>query len=156
LSSFPAKPTTGRRPQAPPPLLGALLRIPADHVHRRIIEGLRERGFDDLTAAHMPLFRWPGPEGRRPSELAAEAGMSRQAYNYLLGQLEERGYVERRPDAGDRRSKRVHLTDRGRALVPATREIVREVEREWARDLGADDLEQLRGLLERLVGVLRG
>jgi hypothetical protein len=39
--------------------------------------------------------------------------------------------------------------------VPAARGIVRKVEREWARELGADDVEQLRDLLERLVGVVQ-
>ena len=39
--------------------------------------------------------------------------MSKQAANYLLGQLETLGYLERRPDSGDGRSKRIALTDRG-------------------------------------------
>jgi DNA-binding MarR family transcriptional regulator len=139
----------------PRPLLGALLRIPADEINRRIIEGLHELGFDDLALPHLAVIRWPGPEGQRPRDLAAQTGMSRQALNYLLGQLETLGYLQRRKDPDDHRSKRIHLTDRGRALVPAVRGIVRKVERQWARELGADDLEQLRDLLERLVGVVQ-
>ena len=38
--------------------------------------------------------------------------MTKQALNYLLGELERRGYLERRPDPDDRRSKRVALTPR--------------------------------------------
>jgi DNA-binding MarR family transcriptional regulator len=146
---------SSRDSSAPRPLLGALLRIPAEEMNRRIIEGLHELGFDDLAVAHLAVIRWPGPDGQRPRDLAAKTGMSRQALNYLLGQLETLGYLERHDDPDDHRSKRIHLTDRGRDLVPAVRGIVRKVEREWARELGADDVEQLRNLLERLVGVVQ-
>jgi DNA-binding MarR family transcriptional regulator len=142
-------------PTAPRPLLGALLRIPAEEMNRRIIQGLQELGFGDLALAHLAVLRWPGPDGQRPRDLAAQTGMSRQALNYLLGQLETLGYLERHDDPDDHRSKRIHLTDRGRALVPAVRGIVRKVEREWARELGADDVEQLRKLLERLGAVVQ-
>jgi DNA-binding MarR family transcriptional regulator len=144
-----------RAPSAPRPLLGALLRIPSEEIHRRIIDGLHELGFDDLALAHLAVIRWPGPEGQRPRDLAAQTGMSRQALNYLLGQLETLGYLQRRNDPDDLRSKRIHLTDRGRALVPAVRGIVGKIEREWASELGADDVEQLRDLLDRLVGVIQ-
>ena len=39
--------------------------------------------------------------------------MTRQAMNYLLGELERLGYLLRRDDPENRRSKRVHLTERG-------------------------------------------
>src|SRR5438067_3569504 len=74
----------------PPPLLGALMRLPVDEMHRRIIEGLHEHGYTDLVPAHMAVLRYPGPRGQRPVELAAEANMSKQAMNYLLGELERR------------------------------------------------------------------
>jgi DNA-binding MarR family transcriptional regulator len=139
----------------PPPLLGALLRMPVDVVHRRILEALHERGFDDLVPAHLAVLRWPGPDGERPVDLAAQANMSKQALNYLLGQLEALGYLERRSDPADLRSKRVYVTERGESTREVIRDAVREVEREWAEALGAEDLEQLRGLLTRLVQVIQ-
>jgi hypothetical protein len=42
------------------------------------------------------VFRYPLPEGRRPSDAAVDAGMTRQAMGYLLGQLEELGYLTAR------------------------------------------------------------
>ena len=97
----------------------------------------------------------PGPQGRRPSDLAAHTGMSRQAVNYLLRQLEDLGYLARRDDKDDRRARRIELTERGGALVPAARRIVRDIEQEWARELGPDDFEQLRDLLERLRDIVQ-
>src|SRR4051795_2831344 len=96
-----------------PPLIGALLRWPGDVVGHRMLAALHDRGFSDIVPAHLVLLRWPGPQGRRPSEIAAQSDMTKQAANYLLGQLEALGYLERRPDADDNRSRRVHLTPRG-------------------------------------------
>ena len=126
------------KPEHPvgPPLIGALLRMPVDAVLGRMLGGLHEDGFTDLNAAHLPLLRYPGPENRRPSELASEARVTRQAMNYLLGELERLGYLTRREDPEDRRSKRVHLTDRGQAVVRTIRRTVREIEGEWAQELG--------------------
>src|SRR5438105_15862907 len=115
----------------PPPLIGALLRMPFEVVRERMLAGLHERGFSDLVAAHLDVFQYPGPENQRPLDLATHARMSKQAMNYLLGQLERLGYLTRRPDAADQRFKRVHLTARGRAAVQAIREIVLEVETDW-------------------------
>src|SRR5437588_5971834 len=111
----------------PPPLIGALLRVPFETVRDRMLAGLHERGFTDLTAAHLDVFQYPGPENQRPLQLAAQTGMSKQALNYLLGQLERLGYLSRVPDNGDQRSKRIRLTRRGRIAAKAIREIVRDV-----------------------------
>ena len=133
-----------------PPLIGALLRFPWEAVQRHMLERLHERGFEDLDAAHLNVFQYPGPQGARPSELAGRLGVSKQALNYLLGELERTGYVERQPHPDDQRSKRIALTDRGTAAVGVIRDAVGEVEAAWARQLGADRFAQLRALLAEL------
>jgi DNA-binding MarR family transcriptional regulator len=70
--------------------------------------------------------------------------------NYLLGELERLGYLERRPDPRDGRSKRIALTHRGASMVPVIRAAVTEVEQEWAHALGTRRFAQLRGLLADL------
>jgi DNA-binding MarR family transcriptional regulator len=134
----------------PPPLIGALMRMPVDAVHRRIIRDLQAAGFSDLADAHMALLRYPGPQGRRPSDVAAELGMSKQALNYLLGALERSGYVRRGDDPDDRRSRRIELTERGEAVRQTIRATVAEIEAELARELGDRAFSQLRSLLVRL------
>ena len=136
--------------ETPPPLLGALLRRPAEAVHLRILREADHAGFTDLVPAHMAVLRYPGPDGRRPSDLAAEVGATKQAMNYLLGQLERLGYLERREDPDDHRSKRVHLTERGRTLCSVIRRAVTDVERELEDELGTRSFAQLRTLLVRL------
>ena len=134
----------------PPPLIGALLRIPFESVRDRMLAGLHERGFTDLIAAHLDVFQYPGPENQRPTELATQTRMSKQALNYLLGQLEQLGYLTRETDPSDQRSKRIRATPRGRAAGKAIREIVHEVEAEWAEQLGPRKFAQLRDLLAQL------
>ena len=133
-----------------PPLIGALLRMPWETVRERMLERLHEHGLDDLDAAHLTVFQYPGPQGARPSELAGRLGVSKQALNYLLGELERTGYVERQPHPDDQRSKRIALTDRGMAAVVVIRDAVGEVEAAWAKQLGADRFAQLRALLVEL------
>ena len=124
--------------------------MPFETVRERMLAGLHERGFSDLIAAHLDVFQYPGPENRRPLDLAKQGRMTKQALNYLLGQLDRLGYLTRRADAEDQRSKRVHLTARGQAAVRAIREIVLEVEADWEQQLGPRGFAQLRDLLVRL------
>ncbi len=131
-------------------LARALLRMPWEEVQRHMLERLHPQGFDDLDAAHLNVFQYPGPQGTRPTELATRVRMSKQALNYLLRELERLGYLERRPDPEDRRSKRVALTDRGTSVVRVIREAVDEVETTWAQRLGPERFAQLRGLLVEL------
>lgn len=139
--------TAAAEPEVGPPLIGALLRVPFEVVRRRMLERLHERGFDDLEAAHLNVLQYPGPQGMRPSELAARLDMSKQALNYLLGELERLGYLERQPDPDDRRSKRIALTPRCVSAIPVIRDAVREVEVAWAQQLGERRFADLRGLL---------
>ena len=115
-----------------------------------MLERLHERGFGDFDAAYLSVFQYPGPQGARPYELAARLGMSKQALNYLLGELERLGYLKRQPDPDDLRSKRVALTRRGTSAIDVIREAVGEVEAAWAQQLGPERFAELRSLLLEL------
>ena len=132
-----------------PPLIGALLRGPWQVVRDHMLAGLHARGFGDLTAPHLNVLQYPGPDGARPSELATRARMSRQALNYLLGQMEQLGYLERRSEAGDG-ARRVYLTARGQSAMSAIRELVAELEAKWEKELGREEFAKLRELLTGL------
>src|SRR3954454_23801830 len=133
-----------------PPMIGALLRTPWEAVQQRMLERLHDHGFADLDFAHLNVFQYPGPQGTRPSELAARLGITKQALNYLLGELERLDYLERQPDPDDLRSKRVALTGRGASAIGIIRETVAEVETVWAQQLGPERFAQFRALLLEL------
>jgi DNA-binding MarR family transcriptional regulator len=126
------------------------MRMPLDAVLARILLDLHHAGFTDLVPAHLAVLRYPGAENRRPSELAAEARMTKQAMNYLLGQMQQLGYLTRHDDPQDQRFKRVHLTERGHAAERAIRETVAAIEAELEHELGPAQLDQLRQLLIEL------
>ncbi len=131
-------------------MIGALLRMPWEVVQRQMLARLHDEGFDDLDAAHLAIFQYPGPQGARPTELAERLRMSKQAVGYLLGQLERLGYLERQPDPEDQRGKRIVVTARGRSAIAVIRAAVAEVEDAWARRLGSERFAQLRDLLREL------
>lgn len=97
--------------------IGSLCRLTWRWVRQEIQREVTAAGYDDLSPAHVALFRSPGMEGRRPGELAEEMHITKQSVNELLGHLERRGYLVRDRDPDDNRSRRIHLTERGRELM---------------------------------------
>lgn len=131
-------------------LIGALLRVPAEAIHRRILRGLNAAGFVDLSLPHIAVFRFPGPHGVRPGVLAQRAAMSKQAMNRLLGSLEDLGYLKRSAVPGEGRSRVVLLTRRGHAAYARIIKVLEKLEREWIAELGASDFARLKQLLCRV------
>lgn len=143
---------SSRSPQIFDPQLpvGALLRFAVDDVRARIYAGVVAAGFDDVRPAHVTLFRWPGPADRRPTEVAADAQISKQRVNDLLRDLERLGYLELYTDPTDSRARLIRLTDRGRRLHKTAVAIHAQIEDEWAEILGDRHFRQLREGLGRL------
>lgn len=133
-----------------PSLIGALLRVPAQAIQRRLIAGLNASGFPELRLPHMAVLQYPGPDGCRPLDLARRAGISKQAMNQLLKSLEQHAYVGREDATDDLRARRVHLTKRGRAVSRRMIELLEEIEAEWRRALGDAPFAQLKALLADL------
>ncbi len=131
-------------------LIGALLRVPAQAIHRRIINELNAAGFEELRLPHMAVFQFPGPDGVRPSVLAERAGMSKQAMNQLLRSLETQGYIVRSDAPEEGRARMVRLTERGHAAYAKIHDILRNVEREWSAELGPKHFAELKDLLVRV------
>jgi len=131
-------------------LIGALLRVPAQAIQRRIIKELNAAGFEELRVPHIAVLQFPGPDGVRPGTLAERAGMSKQAMNQLLRSLEGLGYIVRSDAAHEGRARIIRLTKRGRAAYSQIHEILREIEREWSSELGPKPFAQLKELLFRV------
>ena len=73
--------------------------------------------------------------------------MTKQAMNYLLGEMQRLGYLKREPDPRDHRSKRVRLTARGDAAGQTIRKIVGQIETELEHELSTERFSHLRTLL---------
>jgi len=133
-------------------LIGALLRVPAQAIHRRIIKELNAAGFEGLRVPHMAVLQFPGPDGARPGVLAERAGMSKQAMNQLLRSLEGLGYIVRSDAPDEGRARIIHFTKRGHAAYSKVHDILHDIEHEWSDELGPKDFAQLKELLSRVWG----
>jgi DNA-binding MarR family transcriptional regulator len=134
--------------------LAHLLRIPYQALVGELHERLAGEGYGDLRPVHSGLLAHLSDEGRRPTELAERAQLTKQMAGYLIDALEGRGYVERVPDPTDGRAKLVRLTARGQAAGQAARRIIMQIEEEWAAAAGRAEMAELRSRLEELIGVV--
>ena len=135
-------------------MLGAMLRIPFQAIVARIDEGLRARGFTDLRPAHFVIFQHIRPEGARITQLAEQAQITKQSTGSLVDHMMACGYVERLPDPEDGRAKIVRLTERGWELDNAAREILSQIEQDWAEQVGDERMAQLKQTLKDLIALI--
>jgi DNA-binding MarR family transcriptional regulator len=101
------------------------------------------------------VFPFVPPEGITVTELAELARVRKQTMAEAVDQLERMGYVERRPNPRDRRSRLVFLTERGTSVKPVTHATAARVEERWAELTSAEELETLRASLLHLLTELR-
>lgn len=132
-----------------PPFFGALLRIVWQDVRSRMYEAIHDAGFADFQDAHFAVFSYPLPDGIRPSELARQKKMSRQAINYLITQLEELGYVERRASEGSDR-RLIYLSARGQEIAETIFTCLRRLHAEWAEEIGHERFDVFLDVLKQL------
>lgn len=142
--------TTSKKLQPMPitPLIGSLLRLPHEVVMANMLEALHTHGLD-ITPTELQVFMFPGPEGRRPIDLARQCNMTRQAMNYVLSGLERRGYIERQTGASAA-TRVVRLTDSGWKVIAQMRRCVGEIEQQWTSYLGAQRFKALSETLRDL------
>jgi DNA-binding MarR family transcriptional regulator len=120
------------------------------YTENRVMAELAAAGFDDVTLAQARVFQRLADNGTRLTDLAEQAQLTKQSTQFLVDQLEQAGYVERRPDPSDARARLICIAERGRQAQRAARKVERAIKREWTRHLGKDRMDLLIGLLEDL------
>jgi DNA-binding MarR family transcriptional regulator len=131
-----------------PPMIGALMRRPLHALSAHVAADLASAGFSDLRPAHLTVFQQLAAAGSRLTDLAARAHMTKQSMGALVDDLERMGYVERIPDAGDKRVKIVRRTGRGWDVERVARASVAAFEAEWTARVGEERMRQFRSVLE--------
>jgi DNA-binding MarR family transcriptional regulator len=133
------------------PLIGLLLRLAAQQWGTEMDAALQVHGVTGLTPAHANVIPFVPPQGIQIGELANLARVRKQSMAHSVEQLTAAGYVTRRPDPNDGRASLIFLTDKGRALWPASRSAGQRVEDDWATVVGRDNIEHLRRTLMHLL-----
>jgi DNA-binding MarR family transcriptional regulator len=133
------------------PDLGLLTAWLLDPIRNELFARLAERGHGQIRPCHRALLGYLDDAGTRPTELARLLGQPKQYVGRLVDELETLGYVRRRPDPRDRRSKLIVPTERGRDEQQQADLILAEIEDRHAAQIGADRYADFRRLLRALV-----
>lgn len=111
---------------------------------------LEQTEFGDIRPTHGCVFRFVKGDGKRLTDIAELAGMTKQSVGEIVDDLAARGYVKRIPDPEDKRAKIICLTERGERAQATGLAIFAKVEKQWAERYGTERLAQLRELLEEI------
>ena len=114
-----------------------VLTLMAQHIDAPLaLSNLASR--DKVSAAHIHITRHLPLQGARLNELAAMAGMSKQAMGDLVNQCVAWGVVRREDDEGDARAKRIVFTETGLSWLKAFEDAIARAEEEFRQEVGAD------------------
>lgn len=115
-----------------------------------VAEG-RSRGFTQLRLAHDALFATlSGSHGERSSDLAARAGITKQAMGEVVRELVNLGIVEMTPDPEDGRAKLVTYTKMGREFASRGFRHILDVEQSLIEIVGQDAFDTTVAVLGRI------
>ena len=116
-------------------------------LNEQVTGRLHAAGFADLRFSHGFVFQHLVPGPLPVGELARRMDVSQQAASKAAAELERLGYIERVPDPGDARVRRLALSERGRAAVAAGRVARAEVAAGLEATLGLRRASALRAAL---------
>lgn len=99
--------------------------------------------FGMTRAQWAVLVRLERSEGLKQSELAETLDLQPITLTRLLDKLAENGLIERRPDAADRRAKRLFLTPTARPLLEQLGALGEETMASTLAGVGRESIEQM-------------
>jgi DNA-binding MarR family transcriptional regulator len=118
-------------------------------IARRFDEAFRPTGL--RSGQFSLLISINRPEPPTLGSVAKLLAMDRTTLTANLKPLEREGMLEVRADKTDRRARRLHLTDKGRALLETTVPIWTRTHAEIEAEIGARSANQMRSTLNALL-----
>ena len=105
----------------------------------------------DLTPPHAGILRAvAAAPGRSQQALSTQLGLLPSRVVAFVDDLEDRGYLERRPNPDDRRQYALYLTAEGKELMGKVSRIARQHDRAITGGLSDSQRAELRELLATL------
>lgn len=121
-----------------------LMRLARRAYGNAVRTALGDAGIDDLPRNGAYVLARVRDEGSAAADLTRGLGISKQAVSQLIDTMVMRGYLDRTPDAGDRRRTRLTLTPRGEAAATISWQAATRTDEELRRRLSADGVAALR------------
>jgi DNA-binding MarR family transcriptional regulator len=128
--------------------IGYLLRVAYDHAHRTKVDAMPDAAHPRDFSLLVGLLT-TGPISQQ--QLAEKMRVNRTLVVGIVDELERRGWVERRRDADDRRSYRLHVTPAGEAAVAEMEPRVKQASATMSARLTAAERARLNELLRDLI-----
>lgn len=107
-------------------------------------------GHDWYGEARSSVVPYIGPKGTRQADIVSRMGLSKQAVQQLIVDLEKSGILRREADPDDGRGKIVLFTEKGLAAHRDSQHAKRKVEAEIRTILGDTEFEHLMKTLKKL------
>ncbi|MGM0768213.1 MAG: transcriptional regulator SlyA [Pseudomonadota bacterium] len=113
-------------------------------------ERLKDLGVTQARWTTM-VYLQQGGEGLTQRELASLMAIENPTLVRLLDSLEQQNLIERRPCPNDRRARRLHLTDNGRAFMDDLAERAAKLREEMLDGISDDDIEKAIGIFHKIM-----
>lgn len=121
-----------------------LLRLARKAYGNAVRDAFADAGFDDVPRNGAYVLARVYGDSSCFAALIRELGISKQATSQLIDTMAMRGYLERTPDAEDRRRMLLSLTPRGEAAATVSWQAANEVDEELARQLTPGGVQAVR------------
>jgi DNA-binding MarR family transcriptional regulator len=89
-------------------------------------------------------------DGQQASELARAVGRAATSFTPNLDKLQQKGYVERRPDPTDRRAVHIYLTDLAERHRKEVLNSAKEIDAEIRQLFNADEFETFQNIISTM------
>jgi len=116
----------------------------AQALNERLVEQCAAAGHSGLKPAYMPILAHIDVDGARSIDVATRCGITPQAAGQMINELERLGYMKRKPDADDKRAKRLILTARGRKLGADATRLSAAIDEQLSAAIGAQALQECK------------
>lgn len=120
----------------------------------RILQKIRERGYNDFKLGDMVLLVNIDSHGTINNDLARKARISKQAMSKVVKNLEASNYISSRKHDTDNRASLIFLTDKGKEFMITVYEVVDEVTDFYMSIVGEDEVRHLKTVLKNITGGL--
>lgn len=129
------------------PFLRQLLKQRADWVEQRLYTAAERNGYGDIPPSMARLLALLAGRPLGLSELARRLDVTRQAVHRLANEAAALGYVEFVDSETDARVKLLRFTQKGWIMSASAEQELDRIEAAIARQIGTEQLEQLKALL---------
>lgn len=112
----------------------------------------------ELTASQGHIMGYLSRQAAPPCPRDIEAAfhLSHPTVSGILSRLEQKGFIQQRPDPDDRRCKRIYLLAKGSRCHDTMHRIIRENEERMVQDFTLEEKELFAAFLQRAIANMGG